>query len=443
MIEDETLRLAGEAVDLAHTLGADAAEATFTVARRFHTEAREKTLAKLEQSTAKSLSMRIFRDHRRVSLTTSILSSAGLRDAISRAVEQSAYVAVDEFARLPDTCGSFEGDLALYDETIEEREGTAKVDDVLALEQMIRDADPHVVNSNGSHYEDSYSTTALVNSAGFSGVYSGTRASRASLPVAEQAGTKRTAHYGTAGRYLRDLESLEMVASVAAKRAVEMFGARKPPTGKAAVIFERDVAAGVLHDLFAAVSASNVAIGNSWLADAVGERVGSEFFTVIDDGTLSRRLGSTPFDGEGVPTRRTLVFERGTLRSFLYDSYYARKLGAKTTGNSSGGGISANNFFLENGSQSLEEIIASTDRGVLILDTIGFAHEHATGSYSRGARGFMIEHGELAYPVDEFTIAATFPNMLAGIDAIANDLRFDGSIVSPSFRIAEMTISGN
>jgi PmbA protein len=443
MTERESIRIAGDAVQMARELGADAAEATFSIAKRFHTEARAKTIAKLEQSTGKSLAMRIFRDGRRVSLSTSDLEPVGLRAAITRAVEQSAFVAVDEFAGLPDECGRFDGDLALHDDAIERREGVAKVDDALALEEMIRDADPRVVNSNGSHYEDSYSTTALANSNGFTGVYSATRASRASLPVAEYGGTKRTAHYGTAGRRLRDLESVQTVATVAARRAVEMFGARKPPTGRVPVIFERDVAAGVLHDLFAAACASNVAIGNSWLADRLGERIGSELVTVLDDGTLPGRLGSAPFDGEGVPTRRTPVFERGTLRTFLYDSYYARKLGAKATGNSTGGGIGANNFYLENGTHSLEELVASTRRGVLVLDTIGFAHEHATGSYSRGARGFMIENGELAYPVDEFTIAGTFPEMLAAIDAVANDLRFDGTIVSPSFRVAEMTISGN
>jgi PmbA protein len=234
-----------------------------------------------------------------------------------------------------------------------------------------------------------------------------------------------------------------VVGAVAARRAVEMFGARKPLTMRAPVIFERDVAAALIDDLFAAVAASNVAVGNSWLADRVGDRIGSELVTIVDDGTLPGRLGSAPFDGEGVATRRTPVFERGVLRTFLYDSYYARKLGAQTTGNSTGGGIGANNFYLAPGTGSLADLIASTSRGVLVLDTIGFATEHATGSYSRGARGFMIEDGELAYPIDEFTVAGNLADMLAGVDAVADDLRFDGSTIAPSFRVAEMTISGN
>jgi PmbA protein len=164
--------------------------------------------------------------------------------------------------------------------------------------------------------------------------------------------------------------------------------------------------------------------------------------TISDDGRLPAKLGSSPFDGEGVATRRTSVFEQGTLRTFLYDTYYARKLGAASTGNSTGNGIGPNNFYLEPGNISLAELIAATPKGVLVLDTIGFATEHASGTYSRGARGFFIDGGELAYPIDEFTIAGEYPAMLAGVDAIADDLRFDAPVASPSFRVAEMTISG-
>ncbi|MBV8724974.1 MAG: TldD/PmbA family protein, partial [Candidatus Eremiobacteraeota bacterium] len=245
------------------------------------------------------------------------------------------------------------------------------------------------------------------------------------------------------GRHLDDLESLQAVAAKATQRAVDLFGARKPSTMRVPVIFERDVAASVLEDLFAAASGSNVATGNSWLAGRIGQRVGSELVTIVDDGRLPGRLGSAPFDGEGVATRRTPVFDRGVLRSFLYDTYYARKLKAASTGNSTGTGIGPTNFYLEPGAQTLDELIARTQRGVLVTDTIGFATEHASGTYSRGARGFFIEGGEPAYPIDEFTIAARYPEMLAGVDAVADDLRFDGAIVSPSFRIAEMTVSGN
>jgi PmbA protein len=203
------------------------------------------------------------------------------------------------------------------------------------------------------------------------------------------------------------------------------------------------VAASVLSDLFTALSASSVAVGNSYLTDAIGATIGSPLVTIVDDGQLPGGLGTSPFDAEGTPTRRTVVFEHGVLRTFLADTYYGRRLGMASTGNASGGGVGPNNFSLEAGSGTLADMIAQTPRGVLVLDTIGFATEYATGTYSRGARGLWIENGEIAYPIDEFTIASNFRAMLAGIDAVAADLRFDGPIVSPSFRIAEMTISGN
>jgi PmbA protein len=184
-------------------------------------------------------------------------------------------------------------------------------------------------------------------------------------------------------------------------------------------------------------------VSNSYLADAIGETIGSPLVTIVDDGRLSGGLGSAPFDAEGTPTQRTIVFERGVLKSFLFDTYYARRLGARSTGNASGGGIGVHNFYLQAGDRTLDGLIAATPRGVLVYDTIGFATEYASGTYSRGARGMWIENGELAYPVDGFTIASNFRAMLAGIDAVADDLRFDGSFVAPSFRIAEMTISGD
>jgi PmbA protein len=442
MREDEALDFARRAASLAASFGAEA-EATVTIARRFHAEARNTTVSKLEQSTAQSLHVRLYRGGRRASLSTSDLTPEGLGSAMRAAIEQCNVVAVDPLAKLPETCGRYEGELSLYDAELAQRDDAKKIDDALQLEALVRSADARIRNSSGSHYSDAVVTTALANTSGFAGAYTSSRASRSSAPVAVADGTKRTGHYGTAGRAFADLQSNQDVAALAARRAVELFGAIKPPTMRVPVIFERDVAASVIDDIFAALNAANVAVGNSWLAGRVGERIGSELVTIVDDGTMPGRLGSSPFDGEGVATRRTPVFERGVLETFLYDSYYARKLGAASTGNSNGGSVGTNNLYLAPGTMTLEELIAETPRGVFVLETIGFATEHATGTYSRGARGFLIEHGELAKPIDEFTIAGNFAEMLAAVDGLANDLRFDGSVVSPSFRVAEMMISGN
>jgi len=440
------LDFARESVDLALEAGATQADATVSVSDRFSTEARDRTITKLEQSTGKSMHVRVFAGGRKATLVTSDFDRAKLRDAIAAVVAQARHVADDEFAGLPQPPSQHpldQRDFELFSDDVAQRDPQIKIEEALELERLIRSNDDRINNSNGAHVGDTITTIGLANSFGFAGAYRSTRVHRSVSPVARDGESKRTGSYGTASRTLSGMEAVDDVARKAVERTVELFGARKPQTMRVPVIFERDVAASVLADLFAALNASNVATGNSWAAERVGERIGSALVTITDDGTLPGLLGSSPFDGEGVPTQRTPVFEGGVLKTFLYDSYYARKLAAVSTGNSTGGGIGPNNFYLQPGSGSLEELIARTPRGVLVLDTIGFATEHASGTYSRGARGFYIENGERAYPIDEFTIASTFAEMLAGIDAVAADLLYDGAIVSPSFRVAEMTVSGN
>jgi PmbA protein len=443
MDKSAAVELAREAVVLASAAGAQSSEASVSIVRRFHAEARDNVIARLERATGKSLFLRVFREGRKATLSTSDFSTDGLHAAVARAVRHAELVAPDRYAGLPDEVGANGVALKLSDPKIAQREAAEKLDEALQLESLIRKADTRVTNSSGSHYADAVAVTAIANSTGFAEAYGWTRAGRSTGPIALDGGVKRIAHYATAARHLADLEAPEAVATTAVRRAVDLFGARKPPTMRVPVIFERDVAASLLDDVFAAISGANVAVGNSWLSGHLGNRIGSDLVTIADDGEVPGGLGSSPFDGEGVPTRRTLVFERGVLRTFLYDTYYARKLGTASTGNSTGGGVGPSNFYLEPGSMTLRELIAATPLGVLVMDTIGFATEHASGIYSRGARGFFIEGGELAYPIDEFTIAGQYTEMLAAVDAVANDLRFDASVASPSFRIAEMTVSGN
>lgn len=443
-VRDEALALATLAVDAALAAGATDAEATLGIADRFSAEARGSELTKLEQSRSRALSLRTFVGLRRASLATTDLTPDGIRALARRIVEAAAFVGEDRDAGLPDNVAAAGDDaaLGLAQADVAARDPQAKVADALALERAIRTADPRIDNSRGSQTADAVATVALANSRGFRGSYCSTTASRSTAPIANDDGAKRIAQYGSAARGYAQLEPVETVAAQAVYRAIAICGARKPATTTVPVIFDRDVAASVLSDLFTAINAASIAVGNSYLTDAIGEAVGSPLVTIVDDGRLPGGLGTSPFDAEGTPTRRTIVFERGVLKTFLYDTYYARRLGAQTTANASGGGIGPNNFYLEPGSGTLEELIAKTPRGIVVLDTIGFATEYASGTYSRGARGLWIENGEIAYAIDEFTISSTFRAMLAGIDAVADDLRYDGPIVSPSFRVAEMTISG-
>ena len=440
----DALGLAGTAVELAIAAGASDAEATCRIVTRFSAQARDREIEKLERSTSRFLALRVFADGAKATFSTSDFTLESMREFVRETVAAAAHVAPDPLVGLPDESLSANADdLEIFAEDVERRDPEAKIDDALLIERTAREFDPRIVNSRGSRAADSSATTALANSRGFRGSYRSTTVSRGSSPIAADGTRKRIASYGSAARSYAALEPAISIARTAAQRAIESIGARKPDSMRCPVIFERDVASALLGDLFNSVSARNVAIGNSFLVGKIGERIGSELVTIRDDGRLPGGLGTSPFDSEGVPTQQTLVFERGVLRTYLFDTYYGRKLGARSTGNSAGDGIGPNNFYLEPGSASLEELIASTARGVLVLDTIGFATEYVSGTYSRGARGFLIENGVLSVPLDEFTIAGNIATILSNIDAVGQDLRFDAGIVSPSFRVAEMTVSGN
>lgn len=442
---DEALALAQNALELIAEAGATDAEAMVTIADRFACEARDTELTKLERSRGRSLQVRAFVGTRRSTLATSDLSAGGIAALSRRVVAAAAFVGEDPHAGLPEVAaedGVCDHDLLTVADDVAERADEEKIADALAMERAVREADARITNSDGSRVRDSLVSWALANTRGFCGVTQGSQVARASVPVALDGSEKRIGQYGTAARGWTTAESAQAVALHAVHRALALFGARKPATTRMAVIFERDVAAGVLEDIFAALSAANVALGNSWLAERVGQRVAAERVTILDDGRLRGGLGSSPFDGEGVPTRETVAIRNGVLETYLSDTYWGRRLGMASTGNAASGGVGPNNCYLVPGTGALDDLVSTTERGVLVLDTIGFATEYASGIYSRGARGIYIEDGEPRYPIDEFTISSTFGEMLQSIDGIAGDLRFDSTVVAPSFRVAEMTISG-
>jgi PmbA protein len=226
-----------------------------------------------------------------------------------------------------------------------------------------------------------------------------------------------------------------------------MLGACKVKTQRVPVIFDPQMAASFVGSLAGAVNGDMVFKKASFLTGKLGEKVAPESFTVVDDGLLSRGLGTSPFDGEGVATRCTRIVERGVLESYLYDTHTARKAGKSTTGNASRGysslpSIGLNNFYLEAGAASPEEIIRGVKSGLYVTSMLGQGANLVTGDYSRGANGLWIENGELAYPVQEITVAGHMLEMLKAIDAIGDDLEFRGSVAAPTIRFAELAVSG-
>lgn len=254
-------------------------------------------------------------------------------------------------------------------------------------------------------------------------------------------------YWFSSARSFAGLEKPEDVGRIAAHRAVRRLGARKVETQKVPVVFEPRTARTLLDNIFDAVHGGAVYRNESFLAGKLSERVASEKLTVVDDGTIPGLFGTSPFDDEGVRTRRTVVIERGVLRSYLLNSYTARKLALRTTGNASRGlagnaGVGNGNLYIEKGSTPPEQLIVGIRDGFYVTELMGFGVNIVTGDYSRGAAGLWIRNGELAFPVSEVTIAGSLPQMLMNLESIGSDLEFRGSMAAPTIVISEMTIGG-
>ncbi len=257
---------------------------------------------------------------------------------------------------------------------------------------------------------------------------------------------QRDSWYST-GRSLARLDSPEAIGKEAAQRTLRRLGARKIASTRVPVIFDSETARSLLDEIVGAVNGDSIYRRASFLAGKLGQKVAGENITIIDDPTIPEGFGSAPFDSEGIPTRRTVVIEKGVLQSYLLNTYTARKLGLKSTGSAARSlagtpGVGHGNFFLEKGTKSPQQIIAGIKQGLYVTDLIGFGVNLVTGDFSRGASGLWIENGELTYPVEEITVAGNLLDMLNNITEIGNDLEFRATIASPTLRIDGMTIAG-
>jgi PmbA protein len=267
-------------------------------------------------------------------------------------------------------------------------------------------------------------------------------------PIAEENGRMQSGSWYSANRRYDKVEDAVEIGRTAARRALRMLGAKKIKTTRAPVVFDPDRAAGLIGTIAGAASGPALYKGASFLVDRLGTQIASPNVTIFDDATIVGALGSKPFDGEGLATRRKALVDRGILTTYLLDVYSGRKLGLSSTGNAarSVGGppsVSAANLYLQAGQYTPEQIIGSVKRGLYLTGLIGFGINAVTGDYSRGASGIWIEDGQLAFPVEEVTIAGNLKEMYMGIEMVGNDLLWRSSTVAPTIKISEMIIAGN
>lgn len=443
------LDLAQTVIRLALESGATAAECTVSEGDEFSANVRMRQLETLKEAGSRAAGLRVLVGRRVGSSYTSDLSSEGIRTMVNSALEIAKISTDDPDAGLPDSSelGSIGRDLGLYCDDVARLETSHKIQQALDAEAAAFATDERIANSEGASFDSHLSTRFFANSLGFAGSYRSSTCSLSAVPVAQQGESMERDYWYSIARSSTQLERPADVGRRAAERAVRRLGARKIPTQKAAVIFEPRTARGLLDHVFEAVDGESIYRNSSFLAGKLGQKIAAANVTIVDDGTLPGLFGSAPFDDEGVPSRRTVVIERGVLRNYLLNSYTARKLGMKTTGNAARGitgnaSVGHGNFYLQPGERSAEDIVRGTKKGLFVTELIGTGVNIVTGDYSRGAAGIWIENGEFAYPVSEVTIAANLQQMLMDIEYIASDLEFRGSVAAPTVVIREMTISG-
>ncbi len=447
--ETDLKQIASDVVRRALAGGATAAEAVAREGEEFSTLVRLGHVDQLKEAGSRALGLRVFFGQRAASTYTSDFSSEGIEQLVKGALSLARVTSEDPHAGLPapGELGAISGDLDLYYEDVHSLATDARIEYARRAEQAALDADPRIRNSEGGSFDAATGRKVLANSHGFVGEYRRSYCSVSAVPIAQENGSMQRDYWYAVSRTLAKLDAPEEVGRIAAQRTLRRLGARKVKTARVPIVFDPMVGRSLLGSIFEAASGDSIYRGASFLAGKLGERIAGENVTVVDDGTMRGGFGSAPFDSEGVPTRRTVVVERGVLKSYLLNTYTAKKLGLATTGNAARGlagtpGIGAGNFFLEPGAKTAQEIIAAIPDGLYVTELLGFGVNLVTGDYSRGAGGLWISGGELAYPVEEITIAGNLKDMLQNIAEIGSDLEFRGSVACPTIRIDGMTVAG-
>jgi len=447
--------LAAEVVKLAQKAGATDAEVMAREGDEFSVSVRMGQVETLQESGSRGIGLRVFLGQRSASASTSDLTPDGIEQLVSGALALARVTEEDSFAGLPDEAeyGQIEGDLGLYFDDVYSLPATERIDRARRAEAAALAFDPRITNSQGGDFDAATGRRVLANSRGFLGEYRSSYCGISAAPLAsDPTGAMQRDFWSTSARRIADLESPESIGEEAARRALRRLGARRVPTQQVPIVFAPEVARSLLGHLFEAASGDSIWRSASFLAGELGKAIAAPNITLIDDHTMVlptgvAGFGTSPFDGEGLPSRRTTVVENGILQTYLLNTYTARKLRMKSTGNASRGlagspGIGGGNLFLLPGPQTPEEILADISNGFYVLSLMGFGANLVTGDYSRGASGLWIENGELTYAVEEVTIAGNLRLMFQNITAIGNDLIFRSSVTSPTLRVDGMTVAG-
>lgn len=449
---EQLLKLGEEAVASALDKGATLAEASIREGSHLSTKVRLGKAELVEEAGSRALGMRVMIGQQVAVTYTSDLSESGRARLVEDAIELAKLSQPDPFAGAPDASllskTSEHVDLDTFDAEMDQLDGAEALRRAIECEDAALKYDKRITNSEGGTFTRASGRSVLVTSGGFRGSSRGTYASLVVQPVADdEDAKKRTGSHWGARRHLAELESAKSIGEEAARRTLRKLGAKKIPSQELPVVFDPDAARSILGLLAGCVMGGGIWRRTSYLLDRLGTQVASSNVTIVDDPLIPRASGSRAYDGEGLLSRKNVVVQNGELKTYLMDSYAARKLDMESTasasrGASGGVGASTSNFIMQPGTMSPEELIADTGRGLYVTSMMGFGFNGVTGDFSRGASGFMIENGELTFPVSEVTISLNLDEIFKRIDAVASDLDLRTSTASPTFRVSGMTIAG-
>lgn len=436
------------AAALAAAGDAESVEAFAEESRRTEVDARLGEVEGLTSAQSRGLGVRVIVDGRMGFAYVADPSVEEAHRAVERARENATLASEDAHNALPEA-GPYEAIDGLY---FPEQAAMAPADKValaLELERTATTCEPDVAKVERCSFGDAVGRVRIESTAGVNAEFERTSCWVVAVTLAERDGDTQTGYSFQVGHRVAELDP-DGVAREAAVRAARMLGATKPRTARVPVVLDPFAASAFLGVLAGALSAESVQKRRSLFADLVGERVGAEAFTLVDDGRLLHGPSACPFDDEGVPSGRTELIRAGVLNGFLHNTYTGRRGGTTSTGNASRAGyrstpgVGTSNFYVEPGSSSFEDLLGAAGEGVLIQEVSG-VHSGAnpiSGEFSVGATGLRIAQGALGEPVREMTIASTVPDMLRAIAAVGSDLRFFSSVGTPSMLVGEMTVAG-
>jgi PmbA protein len=432
---------------LAERSGAAQAETYLETVRFTEVRVRQREVELVRQSAIQGLGLRVFRDRRMGFMFTTDVRPQVLDEMVTRTVTLAGEASPRDENKISEETAPAVLDLEIHDDSVlrmspEDLTVLARSaeENAFAQDHRVRQTlDTRCgVQSNQVHFSSTYIPYQT---------YQASACWLSVTAIASEGNQNRTGSFTDRKRIFADLETAERVGRKAGARAVARLGAAGVPSAKVPVIFDAEAAGDFLRGLFGAFSGAQAVEQRSFLAGKLGTPIASPLLTIVDDAVTRRGLGSRPFDGEGVQSRRNIVVDRGVLKSFLHTTVSARRMGVGSTGNAGRSYDSLptagpTNFYVDRGPDRLSRLIEGVPRGLLVTDLAGFGIDVVSGEFSQQVEGTWIEGGKLTKPVEGVTVGGKLQDMLMGIDGVASDLEFRNNVASPSIRFRELTIGG-